>query len=94
MMTQPNKMICVPQFHTPDLVTTLSTAFIHSFFLWKFHKNPPCANSIWQWYTQLWDTCSFCKKKSAGQSGTSEETAESVCQSLKNHKVKLFVNST
>jgi len=32
MMTQPNKMFCAPEFHTPDLVTTLSTAFL-SFFL-------------------------------------------------------------
>lgn len=32
MMTQPNKLFCVPQFHTPDLVTTLSTVFL-SFFL-------------------------------------------------------------
>jgi len=45
MMTQPNKMFCVPEFHTPDLVTTLSTAFLSFCFL-KFHKSPLRANSI------------------------------------------------
>ena len=53
MMTQQNKMFCVPKFHTPDFMTTLSTALFIIFCL--FVKVPyqfsPCQFNLTVVYT-------------------------------------------
>jgi hypothetical protein len=41
MATQPKKAFCVLEFHSTKSVTTDQRGFSR-----KFHKSPPCANSI------------------------------------------------